>query len=337
MSQTEILRASQTHFDIIEKITNTGSFVWDLSLEQLDCSENFLELVEIPNHKDDLKLDKEGFFEIINKDQQSFVFEVMNECIVKREPFEITFESTLKSLKRFRLLGYPLGEYNSTFFFGVIQDITGIIESSHALIRGQDTERKRISLDIHDSVGQKLIAAKYKLASARINRNLDALDELNDALNEIIEEIRGITHNLSSQIVTEVGLRNALGQLLSETAHNLGAEKIYDFGLKNDQKEDLKLGDDLSKMIYRIVQEALANATKHSKATRIEVSLKIVNQQIVVKIIDNGVGMDLKRIASQGIGLSNIKERVMLLSGFVTIDSAPQQGVKIVIKIPFKI
>ena len=168
----------------------------------------------------------------------------------------------------------------------------------------------------------------------KVDPSNDKHHKLDNLINQIVNEVRGITHNLSSQVVSEVGLRNAIGHLLNDTAQYLNAKKEYRYELKDASNKDLMLNDDAAKMIYRIIQEALTNATKHSKATSIGVSLLVLNNQVIINITDNGKGMPAHHHTKPGIGIRNIKERVAYLSGFVRITSSPNNGVEINIKIP---
>ena len=318
---------SKSHFDRIEQISKTGSFSWTLSDEELTCSQNFFEISRVKNSGNGF-LDKAQFFKIIDVKSQNFVLDVMHDCITNQQEFDVSFQLAHSKTRRIRIYGYPIGSIQMPKIIGVIQDISDQLENSHAVIRGQDIERKRISLEIHDSVGQKLIAVKYKLALFKLLKNMDGIDDLNQAMNEIIDEIRAITHNLSSQIVTELGLKNALGQLLTESAKNLLAKKTFFFDLKN-----IKIPDEDAKMIYRIVQECLSNALKHSNAKTLNVSVKVLNQQIILKVEDDGKGFKTG-IYNKGIGLQNIKERVTTLNAFLKIESSPGMGSKFIIKIP---
>jgi len=329
----KLLLQSKVDFNRIEEITNIGSFVWDLQEDFLICTPNLLKIIN--GNPNDKKLNKSVFFELIDAHSRNFVLDVMQECIVTNDEFEVTF-LTQGDAKKLRLLGYPEGDNFDKRIIGLIQDLSDYEETNDALLKGQDDERKRISLELHDSVGQKLIAAKYQFALYKVDPSDGKYQKLDELINQIISEIRGITHNLSSQVVSEVGLRNAIGHLLNDTCEFLNAKKRYRYELKNASNEDLRLNDDAAKMIYRILQEAFANIAKHSKASLIELTLIIINNQIIVNLTDNGKGMSFENKQNSGIGIRNIKERVAYLNGFVRITSSPGNGVEINIKIPLR-
>ncbi|NQZ79029.1 MAG: hypothetical protein HRT61_23370 [Ekhidna sp.] len=332
-STKEDLLQSNIDFNIIEQIASLGSFVWDLREDFLECSPHFLRIVKI--EKEDYRIDKDTFFELIDNDMRNFVLDVMHDCLISNDEFEVTFKLK-KHEKKIRLFGYPQGDYDAKIITGLIQDMTGQEEASDALLKGQEDERKRISLELHDSIGQKLIAAKYQLAIIKMDPTPEKYQQLDDLINQIVGEVRHITHNLSSQMVIEVGLRNAIGQLLSDTAKYLNAKKEYRYELKDSNNRDLEIEEDAAKTIYRIVQEALTNATKHSKASNLKVSLLVLNNQVQIGVQDDGVGMETGDRVSGGIGLQNIQERVSYLNGFVKFISRPDYGMYVNIKIPLQ-
>ena len=159
------------------------------------------------------------------------------------------------------------------------------------------------------------------------NKSAD-IKNINDSIDETIEEIRNITHNLSTQIVGELGLETSISQVLSEAARALNG----DFELKYDIDET-SLDQFQKRMLYRIAQEAMSNCIKYSKATLIYVSMEYLNDQIHYIIKDNGIGFDPTE-HKNGIGIHNIKERVSILSGYFRLISQPGVGTEIRIRIP---
>lgn len=329
--QSKSFLPEKVDFNRIEEITNIGSFVWNLNENHLVCTSNLLRIVnKNPEHT---KLDKDVFFKLIDTDSRNFVLDVMHDCIISNSEFEVTFNLKDQD-KKIRLLGYPQGDTTTKQIIGLIQDLSESEEANKALLKGQDDERKRISLELHDSIGQKLIAAKYQLALIKVDPSDDKYDNLNELINHIVSEVRNITHNLSSEMVSEVGLQNAIGHILSDTASFLKAKKEYRYELKDSNNCELLPNDEAGKMIYRIIQEALTNIAKHSGATLIRLALLVINNQLIITINDNGKGMTSEHTKRSGIGMRNIKERVAYLSGFVRFKSQSDKGVEINIKIP---
>lgn len=314
----------------IERITNSGWFEWKLDEDELTCSDNFFEITQIQGHNAKNRLSKLLFFSLIESQKRNFILDVMHECVTYNEEFEVTFHTSGGKEKRLKMYGYPKGHITDKKLLGVIIDVTNQVQRDESIIKGQDTERRRMSLELHDGVGQKLIAIKYMLALFKMSKNFDEFDKLNSSMDGIIDEIRTITHNLSTQIVSEVGLRNAVGQLLNECAEAIGAKRNYEF----DLPDSLIISDIKGKTIYRCIQEALSNAMKYSKATDLDLKIRYLNKQIIIEISDNGIGFDSESMNKDGIGIQNIRQRVNYLYGFLKINSSKETGTSVKIKIP---
>ncbi|MEL7144873.1 MAG: sensor histidine kinase [Bacteroidota bacterium] len=316
----------------IERITKTGSFEWKLDSNYLVCSDNFFYLTHLEGHNQDNKLHKDLFFSLIDREEQNFVLEVMHECVTFNKEFEISFHTNTSERKKFKLYGHPYGNVANKKLLVILVDISQELKSEQSVIYAQDTERKRISLELHDSVGQKLIAVKFMFSLMQMTKDMSNYAQLNQTMDTIIEEIRSITHNLSTRIVSELGLKHAIAQLIRDCAAAIGAQQTYTY----EVPDDLVLSEETTKMIYRIVQEALTNAMKYSEATELSLSLKKRNRQFIITLIDNGKGFDLDAQRHNGIGLQNIRQRVSYLNGFLKIDSKTGMGTFIKVKIPVK-
>ena len=207
------------------------------------------------------------------------------------------------------------------------------------LMNAQERERKRVAHELHDNLGQSLLT--LKLQFNRITRNLPAdLANLKedcqyslDYLQEIIEDVRRLSYNLTPAVL-DIGLKAAVTELVDEFCdqQNIGcASKIDDIEslLSFDHKINL----------YRIVQEALTNISKYSKAAQVLVSLKRINRQVVLAIEDDGGGFDLPRVLARrgkdkGLGLSSMEERARIMGGTFAIASQPDSGTTITITVP---
>jgi two-component system NarL family sensor kinase len=201
-----------------------------------------------------------------------------------------------------------------------------------SLIDGQEMERQRLSRDLHDSLGQSLLAVKIKLEqtkSASVEKNQQIINETQELLRETIQEIRNISNDLMPPVLEAFGLEQGLKNLCKDTTHNTGIN--VHFTSEN-------IPDTLDKRVqiylYRISQEAINNITKHSAAN--EASIKISSDQniIFLNIADNGKGFDSDKIEISGNGIMNIKQRVELLKGECLVSSSLGEGTQIKIKIP---
>lgn len=205
-----------------------------------------------------------------------------------------------------------------------------------AMAEGQEDERRRISEELHDSLGGLLAAIKlhlkaYEEVSAASD---DRILRIQGLMENAIQKVRQISHDLLSGILMEFGLPSALIDL-QETIESSGQLDIQldIFGLSSGERLEF----DQEIKIYRMIQELVTNSLKHANPTRIEIQL--VKDDMVLNIIvaDDGKGFDpdkLKMVA--GIGLRTIKARVYELEGSISIDSGMGNGTTISIDLPIK-
>lgn len=203
-----------------------------------------------------------------------------------------------------------------------------------AIIDGQEIERQRFSRELHDGLGQSLVALKFKLESCDKSLTYEErnifIEDIVKQLNHILEEVRLLSYNLMPAALNEFGLKTALTNLAKQLSENSKISINFD-AVKSIQIEDKRINI----YLYRIVQEALNNALKYANATQIDVQL-LENKVFFVMIIeDNGIGFDYKD-SSMGNGLYNMKERVQLLNGIFEIESSKGKGATIYVKIPKK-
>jgi len=208
---------------------------------------------------------------------------------------------------------------------------------SHILsvIDGQELERQRLSRELHDGIGQSLIAIKMKLDSlsyipeVEIKGNLEGIQRQVD---QIINEIRRITTDLMPPVLDEFGLVIALFNLCEDTSRSSGIQVKFEHRAKTEN-----WNKKIQTYLYRIIQEALHNIVKHSRAKQAYIKLQGDADAIYLNIQDNGVGFRPVHTTvnnHSGHGLHNIKERVKLLGGAFDLKSAPGKGTLLQIKIP---
>ncbi|MEI6456863.1 MAG: sensor histidine kinase [bacterium] len=212
--------------------------------------------------------------------------------------------------------------------------ISGI---SHILsvIDGQELERQRLSRELHDGIGQSLIAIKMKLDSLTYMHETEIkaqLEGIKRQFDQIIDEIRRITTDLMPPVLDEFGLVIALFNLCEDTSRASGIEIKFEHRAKTE-----KWNKKIQTYLYRIIQEAIHNIVKHSSAKQAYIKLQGDADAIYLSIQDNGVGFrhgHANPESQSGHGLHNIKERVKLLRGTFDLKSAPGKGTLMQIKVP---
>jgi len=199
-----------------------------------------------------------------------------------------------------------------------------------AVIEAQETERKRLAEDLHDSVGQVLSAIKLKL------HKLDKLNEGQNAMladtrkltDECIQEIRNIIHNVLPPVLTDFGLIDALQALCVKMNDNTPIQVAFTRKLGDE-----RFGSEIELTLYRIAQELFGNAVKHSEASTIHVDLAKNGNTLVMSFRDNGKGFNIETV-KHGFGIKNLRSRVQLINGKIDIYSKPLSGTITTINIP---
>lgn len=200
-------------------------------------------------------------------------------------------------------------------------------ETKQRLVSTQEAERERISRDIHDGIGPLLTTAKLKLASSAWSP--DTTHEVKSLLDEVIAEVRRISSNLMPAVLSDFGPGEALRQLTSDVEQNTTLTINY----VNDVSSPSRLSKATGIALYRIAQEAINNTLKHAQATEVTMSLTEFDDQVAFYYKDNGIGIDPARLHdNDGKGLKNIRERVRILGGTVSIDR--DKGTRIEADIP---
>ncbi|MFK8060190.1 MAG: sensor histidine kinase [Polaribacter sp.] len=188
---------------------------------------------------------------------------------------------------------------------------------SQKLLLSQEEERKRISKDLHDSLGQSLLLIKNKVS-------LKSDENTKELVNNAIEEMRNISRVLHPFQLEEIGISRALENLISQLDENY--KDILIFGDIDDTMNVLNPNQEVN--IFRIVQECISNIIKHANADSAKITLLNKENEIIISIKDNGVGFDFSEKYNdfKSLGLKTIKERVKFLKGTLKVDSIKNQG-----------
>lgn len=199
------------------------------------------------------------------------------------------------------------------------------------VVQGQDIERNRIAKDIHDGVGGKLAGIRLQLSERNMDVNDLGIHNEIEKLTGVFQELRAISHNLSSNYITDKSLEVLLDQLQQQYQERKEFEleiSVYPENMLQSITQEQKYH------LYRIIQEALTNISKHAQATFVSINMTQHTNNISLIIEDDGVGFDTQKQA-KGIGLKNIEERITLLKGTLEIDSHVENGSTILIEIPY--
>lgn len=211
---------------------------------------------------------------------------------------------------------------------------------THQLIKIQESERLKISRDLHDHIAQDLSTLKISLETLFQDQPpavKTRLQQLSDLLQRSIASVRHMAYDLRPPGLDQLGLVKTLYLLCEDFSGSLGVE--IDFAAAG--VDELSLDYETEINVYRLIQEALNNIKRHSGADRVTIRLVASSPNIVIRIKDNGKGFDpdeRRRQALKGkrMGLQSMIERVHLLQGKIDIQSRPGTGTYILIEIPLK-
>jgi PAS domain S-box-containing protein len=213
-----------------------------------------------------------------------------------------------------------------------------LMDLSQRIIQAQETEREKISRDIHDDLGQALATLKMIVQNGMHQPNVGApcrksFESAVAYLNNIIQKTRSLASGLRPSTLEVLGLTTAIKTMLKE----LSIPKGLNIRFRHGRLERLRFKADMINL-FRIVQEALTNAVRHAGATEIEVNFQKKKNVLHVTIEDNGRGFEVRdrktAVRSLGLGLSTMKERARLLGGELKIESRPGQGTAVLLEIP---
>jgi signal transduction histidine kinase len=201
-----------------------------------------------------------------------------------------------------------------------------------SLVHAQELQRYSVARELHDNILQQLTLVSLhldKLRAASLIFAKTPLNDLYDQISEISTTIRDLSHDLHPFMLEYLGLPRALKKLCRDAGAQSGiAIKFSEHNVASF------LPSDVSSCLFRVAQEALQNIVQHSLARTAAMELKLADRAAVLRVSDDGVGLDPLR--PEGIGLTSIRERVLALDGTVAITSAPSKGTVIEVSIPVK-
>lgn len=239
-----------------------------------------------------------------------------------------------------------------TGHFGIQRDVTDRVRAAEELEQSRtelralaarlqairEEERTRIAREIHDELGQALTALKLDLAWMGSNRprggrnsgEMQAIDpSMTARIDETMQIVRRIASELRPSVLDQLGLEAAIEYLVQDAKQRTG------MAITLHAQEFPRLPDDVASHAFRIIQEALTNVTRHSKATRVDVAVRRAGGALVLGVSDNGVGFAPDTLSGlHSLGLVGMRERALACGGVLMVQGKPGEGTSIVVTIP---
>ncbi|MCZ0756242.1 sensor histidine kinase [Anoxybacillus sp. J5B_2022] len=209
------------------------------------------------------------------------------------------------------------------------------ISFTRLMFQWSERERKKLAIDLHDTLLQDLILLRRKVENLLIQHMFmeDMQKQLNDIEEEILDVIdvtREICHELRPPFLSQIGLKQAITQLIDRFHLRTNIKVKWNVHIP------VQLGEEQELVIYRVIQELLNNAAKHSQASTIHLVLDAQDEAVQLRYVDDGVGIEMEKLNDHhgNLGLFGIKERVQGLGGTCKIDSSHGSGLEITVTIP---
>jgi signal transduction histidine kinase len=201
----------------------------------------------------------------------------------------------------------------------------------------QEDERRRIGRDVHDNLGQQMIALKLKLEMLETQSPaksgwLEGVQQAQAYLSQLDRDLVSFSRELRPLLLEEFGLSRALDNFVHEWSRHHGIPACYqDVGVNGR-----RLNAETEVHLFRLVQEALNNVFKHAHATRVDIDLEVLEKHLVLSIEDDGIGFDSSATtpATVGMGLTGMRERVEVIDGILSIVTAKDRGTTVRVSVP---
>lgn len=290
-----------------------------------------------------------GWTEGIHPEDVERSWETYAEAFDRREPFQMEYRARRQD-GEFRWVidtGVPRYKADGSFagYIGSAMDITerrlaqeALSTVSQRLIDAQEEERSRLARELHDDISQRLGLLSLRLselafASLQPDKGIEPLMSITrEEVTNLVKDVHDLSHRLHPPRLELLGLAAAADALCEEFSN----QRTMDVRFQTENVPK-RLPSRVSLCLYRILQEALQNAAKHSGASHVDVSLMARADTIELTVRDSGHGFDLSAAArTRGLGLSSMKERIKSVQGQLVVESELQRGTVIRARVPYR-
>jgi signal transduction histidine kinase len=206
------------------------------------------------------------------------------------------------------------------------------------LIMAQEDERRRIARDLHDHLGQQLTVLILKLGLLKEDcggrRGLcEQVENLEEVASQLDADVDFLVWELRPTVLDDLGLQDALTNFAQNWSKHFGIPvEVLTRGVAKEPSTS-----DIDTVLYRIAQEALNNVAKHARATSVTILLEVRTDTVSLIIEDDGIGFDAENTSgmkAKGLGLAGIRERAALVGGTTEVESHPEEGTRLIVRIP---
>jgi PAS domain S-box-containing protein len=348
----EALRKSEERLSLAIQAGRMYAYEWDVTTKLLVRSPEYVNILG-PTEPQIVSATIDRALERIHPDDSSSVARALAECLPEKPTIDVTYRVLVpgKAPIWVKSTGQAFfdGEGRMLRLIGMVADVNDQKLSEEALsnatrklaeaqerahqelrqftprlIAAQEDEKRRISRELHDDIGQRLSLLRIELGHLESVLSPDEtskrseIRKLEDELDQLVSDVHNISHNLHSSHLEHLGLSGALKQLCRQLAAQYGIA----INLSTEQLPEI-LPDPVPICFYRVAQEALSNAGKYSKSSKIDVGVFFDGRLLRMRIRDFGVGFD-PSVRRNGLGLVTMQERLRMIDGVLRFNPVPE-------------
>jgi len=326
----QVLKETKERLEMTLKASATGTWTIEFSSKTVFLDPHSFNIMGISSYKFDGTL-KALIDHVYPEDQLAVRHHLMNAFNgLKDIDLEFRIVVNHDDIKYVAIKGHEIKVLEDiTYFAGILMDVTDrkkMEEEAELLKNGQqklilsatltaqEKERNNISRALHDSVCQILYGIRLNLESVERTHLLKGeFKNINALLDQAIKETRQLSYELTPSVLKDFGFVAGIKEMAQRTS-----TPHFQIDTYIDAEADV-LDPDVQLYVFRMIQELINNCIKHAHATRAEIKVTIINNEVLIKVADNGIGfiMDLDEAIKSGSGLSGIKNRVYLLNGHI--------------------
>jgi len=335
----QALRESEQRLRLATQVGRMYAYDWDVKTNSVVRSSEHIKVLGL---KEPLHFPKQHFVEKILPDDRPKFLAAVAGLTPENPTAEVTYRALasdgtvvwLKSNGR----GFFDAEGEMVRVIGMVADITDLKQAEESLtgmmrklVEAQEQERARIGRELHDDINQRLALLAVELGQLQDDPSeiQSRVQELVRRVSEISNDVQALSHNLHASKLEYLGVVAGIQSWCKEFSERQKIEIAFQSAVSS------VLAPEIGLTLFRVLQEALHNAIKHSRVKRIEVQLREDAGELHLVISDLGRGFDVKA-ASQGagLGLNSMRERVRLVNGTIAIESKPMVGTTIHVRVP---
>jgi PAS domain S-box-containing protein len=340
----ELLRRKEMELKEAQRLAGVGSWQWDQATDAVVWSE---ELYRIAGRDPSLPaVNYKEHGQLYTRQSWERLQGAVETALRTGEPYELVLEMVRADGTHRWIMARGEAQRDSTGHLaglrGTIQDITerkvaedALSSMNGRLIEVQESERARIGRDLHDDIGQRLAALAMALEHVKglpdaSGETVSCLDALQEQTAEIITAVQALSHELHPPRLMYLGVVSAMQGFSGELSRQKHVE--IDFRHENVPRS---VPPDVSLCLFRVLQEALHNAVRHSRVRQFNVHLRGTGDAVHLAIRDEGVGFDVDAASrGLGLGLNSMRERLKLVGGELFIESQSTRGTTVLARAP---